>query len=91
MSVRTNMYILPLRHPVGAAEEFSTLDHLTGGRVIAGLGLGYRENEFAAFGIPMTERLGRFTESVDIMRRLWSGERVSYAAGTSPCRTRRSA
>ena len=79
MSVGTNMYILPLRHPVGAAEEFSTLDHLTGGRVIAGLGMGYRENEFEAFGIPMTERLGRFTESVEIMRRLWSGERVSYS------------
>lgn len=79
MSVGTNMFILPLRHPVAAAEEFATLDHLTGGRVIAGLGLGYRQNEFRAFGIPMTERLGRFTESVEIMRRLWSGERVTFA------------
>ena len=79
MSVGTNMYILPLRHPIAAAEEFSTLDHLTGGRVIAGVGLGYRENEFEAFGIPMTERLGRFNESVEIMRRLWSGDRVSYS------------
>ncbi len=78
MRLGTNMYILPLRHPIGAAEEFSTLDHLSGGRAIAGVGLGYRENEFAAFGVPMTERLGRFNESVEIMRKLWSGERVSH-------------
>ncbi|MFV2178069.1 LLM class flavin-dependent oxidoreductase [Actinomadura sp. LOL_016] len=78
MTLGTNMFILPLRHPVGAAEEFSTLDHLSGGRAVAGLGLGYRENEFAAFGVPLGERLGRFTESVEIMRALWSGERVSY-------------
>jgi alkanesulfonate monooxygenase SsuD/methylene tetrahydromethanopterin reductase-like flavin-dependent oxidoreductase (luciferase family) len=78
MRLGTNMYILPLRHPVGAAEEFATLDHLSGGRAIAGVGLGYRENEFAAFGVPMTQRLGRFTESVEIMRRLWSGEQVTY-------------
>jgi alkanesulfonate monooxygenase SsuD/methylene tetrahydromethanopterin reductase-like flavin-dependent oxidoreductase (luciferase family) len=79
MALGTNMYILPLRHPIAAAEEFSTLDHLSGGRAIAGLGLGYRENEFRAFGVPLTERLGRFVESVEIMRRLWTGERVSFA------------
>lgn len=79
MSLGTNMFILPLRHPVAAAEEFATLDHLTGGRAVAGLGMGYRENEFRAFGVPMTERLGRFTESVEIVRRLWSGERVTFA------------
>lgn len=79
MTVGTNMFILPLRHPVAAAEEFATLDHITGGRVVAGLGMGYRDNEFAAFGIPMTQRLGRFTESLEIMRALWSGEPVTYA------------
>jgi alkanesulfonate monooxygenase SsuD/methylene tetrahydromethanopterin reductase-like flavin-dependent oxidoreductase (luciferase family) len=79
MALGTNMFILPLRHPIAAAEEFSTLDHLSGGRAVAGLGLGYRENEFRAFGVPLSERLGRFTESVEIMRRLWTGERVSYS------------
>ena len=78
MRLGTNMLILPLQNPIGAAEEFSTLDHLSGGRAVAGLGLGYRENEFDAFGIPMTERLGRFNESVEIMRKLWSGDRVSH-------------
>ncbi len=79
MEVGTNMFILPLRHPVEVAESFSTLDHLTGGRAVAGFGMGYRENEFAAFGVPMDERVDRFTESVGLVRALWSGERVHHA------------
>lgn len=78
MYLGTNMFILPLRHPVAVAEEFATLDHLSAGHAIAGFGLGYRENEFASFGVPMDERVGRFEESVDIVRALWSGESVSY-------------
>lgn len=78
LGLGTNMFILPLRHPVGIAEEFSTLDNISGGRALAGLGMGYRENEFESFGVPMSERIGRFTESIDIMRALWSGEPVTY-------------
>lgn len=78
LGLGTNMFILPLRHPAGAAEEFSTLDNLSGGRALAGLGMGYRENEFESFGVPMGERIGRFTESIDIMRALWAGEQVTY-------------
>lgn len=73
MYLGTNMYILPLRHPVGVAEEFATLDHLSNGHAIAGFGMGYRENEFASFGVPMDERVGRFEESVEIVRGLWTG------------------
>ena len=40
--------------------------------------MGYRENEFKSFGVPMEERVGRFEESVDLVRRLWSGERTSF-------------
>jgi alkanesulfonate monooxygenase SsuD/methylene tetrahydromethanopterin reductase-like flavin-dependent oxidoreductase (luciferase family) len=79
MMLGTNMYILPLRHPVGVAEEFATLDHLSGGRAIAGFGMGYRENEFAAFGVPMNERVARYEESIDIIRGLWTGEPLTYA------------
>jgi alkanesulfonate monooxygenase SsuD/methylene tetrahydromethanopterin reductase-like flavin-dependent oxidoreductase (luciferase family) len=78
MSLGTNMFILPLRHPVDVAEEFATLDHLAGGRVIAGFGMGYRENEFASFGIPMDERASRFEESIAIVRGLWSGAPMSF-------------
>ncbi|GAA3938412.1 LLM class flavin-dependent oxidoreductase [Microbacterium soli] len=77
LKLGTNMYILPLRHPVGIAEEFSTLDNISGGRAVAGFGMGYRENEFAAFGIPLEERVARFAESIDIVRALWRGERVT--------------
>jgi alkanesulfonate monooxygenase SsuD/methylene tetrahydromethanopterin reductase-like flavin-dependent oxidoreductase (luciferase family) len=79
MFLGTNMLILPLAHPVAVAEDFATLDHLTGGRVIAGFGLGYRENEFESFGIPLTDRVGRYEESVQIIRQLWSGTEVSFA------------
>ncbi|GER22278.1 hypothetical protein NCCP1664_07750 [Zafaria cholistanensis] len=79
MKLGTNMYILPLRHPVGVAEEFSTLDHLSNGNAIAGFGMGYRENEFKSFGVPMEERISRFEESIQLVRQLWSGERTSFA------------
>jgi alkanesulfonate monooxygenase SsuD/methylene tetrahydromethanopterin reductase-like flavin-dependent oxidoreductase (luciferase family) len=79
MFLGTNMFILPLRHPVGVAEEFATLDHLSGGRVIAGFGLGYRENEFASFGVGLDERVKRFEESIQIVRALWTGDTVTFA------------
>ena len=78
MFLGTNMFILPLRHPVAVAEDFATLDHITGGRVIAGFGMGYRENEFASFGVPIDERVSRFEESIAIVRGLWSGSPVSF-------------
>lgn len=78
MALGTNMFILPLRHPVEVAEEFSTLDHLSGGRAIAGFGLGYRENEFEAFGISLDDRVTRFEESLAIIKGLWSGDPTSF-------------
>ena len=78
MYLGTNMFILPLRHPVGVAEEFATLDHISNGRAIAGFGMGYRDNEFASFGVPMDERTTRFEESVEIIRALWSGEQTTF-------------
>ncbi|MCW2785375.1 MAG: 5,10-methylene tetrahydromethanopterin reductase [Marmoricola sp.] len=77
MTLGTNMFILPLRHPVEVAEEFATLDHLSGGRAVAGFGMGYRENEFESFGVAMSDRVGRFEESITMIRSLWSGESVS--------------
>lgn len=78
MTLGTNMFILPLRHPVDVAEDFATLDHLTGGRAVAGFGMGYRENEFESFGIPMDDRIGRYEESISLIRRLWSGEQTTF-------------
>lgn len=74
MNIGTNMFILPLRHPVDVAEDFATLDNLSDGRVIAGFGMGYRENEFESFGVDLKDRVGRFEESIEMINGLWSGE-----------------
>jgi alkanesulfonate monooxygenase SsuD/methylene tetrahydromethanopterin reductase-like flavin-dependent oxidoreductase (luciferase family) len=78
MRLGTNMFILPLRHPVGVAEEFATLDQITGGRAIAGFGLGYRGNEYDAFGISMDDRVARYEESVAVLRGLWSDQPFTF-------------
>ncbi|GAA3744644.1 alkanesulfonate monooxygenase SsuD/methylene tetrahydromethanopterin reductase-like flavin-dependent oxidoreductase (luciferase family) [Spinactinospora alkalitolerans] len=78
MALGTNMFILPLRHPVEVAEEFATLDHITGGRAVAGFGMGYRENEFASFGVALEDRIQRYEEGVGLIRSLWSGEPTTF-------------
>lgn len=77
MMLGTGILLLPLFHPVHVAEEFATLDHLSGGRVVLGVGAGYRENEFAAFGIDPDTRFRRLDESLRLIRALWSGEPVT--------------
>ena len=78
MIVAPGILILPLLNPVHVAEEAATLDLLSNGRFVLGVGLGYREPEFAAFGIKLSERVSRFSESVALMRRLWAEERVTH-------------
>ena len=78
MTIGPNILILPPLNPVHVAEEAATFDVLTGGNYILGLGLGYRRPEFAAFGIPLAERASRFTESIGLMRRLWTEDQVSH-------------
>jgi alkanesulfonate monooxygenase SsuD/methylene tetrahydromethanopterin reductase-like flavin-dependent oxidoreductase (luciferase family) len=79
MTIGPNILILPTLNPVHVAEEAATFDILTGGNFILGLGLGYREPEFDAFGIPLAERAPRFVESIQLMRRLWTEDRVSHS------------
>lgn len=78
MTLGPNILILPPLNPVHVAEEAATLDVLTGGNYILGLGLGYRQPEFDAFGIPLSERAPRFNEAIALMRRLWSEDRVTH-------------
>ena len=79
MLVGGGILILPLLNPVHVAEEAATLDVLSGGNFILGVGLGYREPEFAAFGVPLQERGARFAESIGLIRRLWAEARVTHA------------
>ena len=78
MTIGPNILILPPLNPVHVAEEAATLDVLTDGNFILGVGLGYRPPEFDAFGVSLAERAPRFTEAIGLMRRLWSEERVSH-------------
>lgn len=70
--------VLPLRHPLDLAERGAIVDALSDGRLILGAGQGYAPEEFAWFGIPEDSRLARFKESIELIRRLWSEERVTY-------------
>lgn len=77
MTLGTGIHLWSLGNPVAMAEEFATLDVITGGRTVAGLGLGYRPEEFAAFGVQKSSRARRFERNLDIARRLWSGKPVT--------------
>jgi len=63
---------------VEIAEVGAFLDVLTGGRFLLGVGLGYRPEEFAIFGVPMAERVSRLAEGVEIIRRLWTEDKVTH-------------
>lgn len=74
----TCVYLLPMRHPTPVAKLTATLDHLTEGRFIFGVGIGGEfPAEYAASGVPIKERGPRLTESVEVLKKLWSGEPVS--------------
>jgi probable F420-dependent oxidoreductase len=76
----TDVYLLPLRHPTPVAKQVSTLDHLTEGRFIFGVGVGGEfPKEYEACGVPLSERGARLSESLTVMRKLWTGEPVSHA------------
>src|ERR1700749_4905194 len=64
MTIGGNILLLPLLNPVHVAEEAATMDVLTGGRVILGVGLCYRAGEFDGFAISLKHRAPRFTESI---------------------------
>jgi alkanesulfonate monooxygenase SsuD/methylene tetrahydromethanopterin reductase-like flavin-dependent oxidoreductase (luciferase family) len=78
MWVGTNLVLLPLHNPVELAEIGAFLDMITSGRFMLGVGLGYRAEEFAVFKVPMAERVSRLTEGVEIIRRLWTEDRVTH-------------
>jgi alkanesulfonate monooxygenase SsuD/methylene tetrahydromethanopterin reductase-like flavin-dependent oxidoreductase (luciferase family) len=76
----TDVFLLPLRHPTPVAKQVSTLDHLTEGRFIFGVGVGGEfPKEYEACGVPINERGARLSESLTVMRKLWTGEPVSHA------------
>jgi alkanesulfonate monooxygenase SsuD/methylene tetrahydromethanopterin reductase-like flavin-dependent oxidoreductase (luciferase family) len=78
MRLGTAVLLLPMLNPVLIAEESATLDHLTDGKFVLGVGLGYRDSEFAAMGIERKSRVRRFKEYIEVIRRLWAGDHVTF-------------
>jgi probable F420-dependent oxidoreductase len=78
----TGILILPERNPVVLAKELATLDYLSSGRVILGVGIGWMKDEFEAVGVPFERRGVRTEESITAMRALWGEERASYDGST---------
>ena len=78
MQVAATVILVPLHNPVELAESIATLDAITNGKFVFGVGLGYREEEYTAFGVQQGERVGRFNEAMDLIKRLWSDEEVEF-------------
>ncbi|MEV5751357.1 TIGR03619 family F420-dependent LLM class oxidoreductase [Actinoallomurus sp. NPDC052308] len=74
----TAVYLFALRHPFVAARAFATLDHVSGGRAIAGVGAGWYAGEWQAAGIDFGSRGRRLDEAIDVARRLWSEDVVEH-------------
>jgi probable F420-dependent oxidoreductase len=74
----TGILILPQRHPVYVAKEMATLDVLSGGRALLGVGIGWLEEEFEVVGVPFRERAARTEESVRALLSLWAPEPSSF-------------
>jgi alkanesulfonate monooxygenase SsuD/methylene tetrahydromethanopterin reductase-like flavin-dependent oxidoreductase (luciferase family) len=78
MRVGATVLLLPLLNPVEVAENVATLDVICEGRFIFGAGLGYRDEEYEAFGVQAKERLPRFLESLEVIKRLWTEDEVTH-------------
>lgn len=74
----TGILIVPQRNPVVLAKEVATLDHLSGGRAVLGVGAGWLEEEFDAIGVPFHERGAILDDHIGALRSLWSGAPASY-------------
>ena len=74
----TDIVVLPFYHPVRVAEDVAMLDILSGGRVIFGAAIGYREPEFSLYGIDLDNRGARYVEILKIIRALWAEGSIDY-------------
>lgn len=78
LKLGTGVMILPLRNPVVFAKECATLDSLTGGRLILGVGVGWLHEEFDAIGVGWDDRGAHTDDSIDALRALWTSEVASH-------------
>ena len=75
----TSVLIMPYRNPIATAKMLASLDQMSGGRVIAGVGVGWNEAEFNALGVPFHERGARTDEYLRLWQACWAPGEVSFA------------
>ena len=78
----TGVVLTPLHDPLRLAEDAAVVDQLSGGRLILGIGNGWREEEFRMFGASRAERGARTEETIEVLRRAWTGRRFSFEGRT---------
>ena len=78
MQIGPGVLLLSMMNPVLAAEEAATIDWLSDGNYVLCAGLGYRPEEFQAMGVEMRQRVGRLTEGLELMKRLWTEDNVTH-------------
>ena len=78
MRLITNIFLLTIHTPAYVAEQVASMDVLTEGRFVFGVGLGYRPEEFEAMGVEMKTRVSRFLEILHVARRLWTEDVVTH-------------
>jgi probable F420-dependent oxidoreductase len=79
LKLGTSVLIAPYRGPLSDARQLATVDVLSGGRLLVGVGAGWMEEEFTALGLPFSERGPRTEESIEIYKRAWCNEVVSFS------------
>ena len=74
----TGVLLTPFHHPLRLAEDAATVDLISGGRLVVGLGLAWREEEFRMFGLSLSDRVRRTVETIALLRKAWTGRRFSH-------------
>jgi probable F420-dependent oxidoreductase len=78
MILGTDIVVAAFHHPVRLAEDVAMLDVMSGGRLVLGIAIGYKPDEFALYGVELEKRGARFEEQLAILKGLWTEERVDF-------------
>ena len=78
LTLGTDILVFAFYHPVRLAEDVALLDQISGGRFVLGTAIGYKPDEFALYDTPLEKRGARFEEGLQLMKALWTEERVNF-------------
>ena len=76
--IGTTVLVGPVHHPVALAEDLATLDVITGGKLVVGIGTGYLPHEYDVFGKPFKQRYSLLEELIEVMTKCWTQDRVTH-------------